>query len=325
MQNKVIAMLAACCLIAGCMDLGVPYPEGSLHTVTIRAVYPAGFTAGAGAQVSVDNILTGAAYKVTAGEGAVARTHLGNGVYTVTVTDRSDSDLFNGSERIVVNGADVTLNLPLRHSEPGKIVIKELYCGGCPKDPQEGTYQSDQYVMVHNNTAQTQYLDSLCVGTLSPYNSTANNVWEDADGNLPDFLPIIQAIFMINGNGTQFPLAPGQDAVICLRGAIDHTVQYPLSVNLNRPDYFVCYNTVLFPNPVYHPAPGDKIREDHILEVVIKTGQANAFTVSVSSPAFVIFRAKGQDIMKFVANPDNVIPIPGGSREPVVAIPPRWA
>ena len=98
----------------------------------------------------------------------------------------------------------------------------------------------------------------------------------------------------------------------------------PLSVNLNKPGYFVCYNQTYFPNTSYHPAPGDMIMKDHILGVVIKTGIANAYTVSISSPAMVIFRARGTSIQEFVSGSEHVIATPGSSNDYVTAIPYPW-
>lgn len=189
---------------------------------------------------------------------------------------------------------------------------------------------SDSYVILHNNTSDTQYLDGLCFGTLDPYNSTATNVWTSDDpvtGETvyQEFVPIVQAIWQIGGGGTSFPLAPGEDAVLVVYGAIDHASRYPNSVNLNKPGYFVCYNTTYFPNTNYHPAPGNNISHDHILDVVIKTGTSNAYVFSLNSPAPVIFRApEGTDIRDFVAEPDNVVQKPGSTNDRIVKLPIDW-
>ena len=138
-------------------------------------------------------------------------------------------------------------------------------------------------------------------------------------------MPIIQAVWKFGGSGESFPLAPGEDAVVCCCGAIDHASQYPLSVNLNKEGYFVLYNSTYFPNTLYHPAPGDKITPDRYLEVVIKTGIANAYPLSIYSPALVIFRPQGgQTIEEFVRTADNVIPKPGDKNDYVVKVPVEW-
>jgi hypothetical protein len=164
---------------------------------------------------------------------------------------------------------------------------------------------------------------------LSPYNSTSVNPWtvkDELTGTVtyPDFLPVIQAVWKFPGDGDDFPLQPGEDAVVCLRGAIDHAAQFPLSVNLDVPGYFVCCNAAYFSNTMYHPAPGANIAEDRYLDVVVKTGQANAYTLSISSPTVVIFRAEGMTIEEFVREEDNITPVPGSIVDNVVKIPFGW-
>ena len=322
MQIKVLAKLLALLLLsAACMELGAPY-SGSLNTVSITAEYPDGYSARAGAAVSIESISTDSEYRLLTDASGKAVTTLPDGIYRISVHDREGLSVFNGTlDKVVVSGQDVNVNLPLIYSKAGSLVIKELYCGGCSKVPEEGTYQSDQYLILHNNDTEPYSLQGLCLGTLSPYNSNAANPWADSEGRLPDFLPVIQAVWRIGGD---FRLAPGEDAVVCLRGAIDHSAQYPMSVNLNRPGYFVCYNPVYFPNPVYHPVPGSNIPEDHYLEVVVKTGQANAYTVSINSPAFIVFRPEGADIYDFVQGADHLVQVPGSSVDRVVAVPAEW-
>ena len=318
-------------LAASCAGMKDPY-EGSLHLLSVTAQYPAGYEGFdlQGSDALVEEINTGSRYSaLTDASGSFSMT-LPDGIYRVNISGRYGSDVFNGAaDKVVLSGADLNLKLPLSYSKAGSIVIKEIYCGGCKKLPQEGDYQSDQYFILHNNDYNVQYLDSLCFGTLSPNNATASNPWVSKDpatgeSIFPDFLPIIQAVWQFPGDGDDFPLQPGQDAVICLRGAIDHSLQYPLSVNLNKPDYFVCYNLTYFWNTAYHPAPGNLISEDRIIDVVIKTGQANAYTFSLNSPTLVIWKAEGMTIQEFVNLPDNVTPVPGSSIDNVVKIPYEW-
>ena len=293
--------------------------------LTVTTDWPEGSFERSGAEVRVEDMNTGSRYVSKTGTEGLATFTLPNGLYRVTLSGRSGSDVFNASaDKIAVSGSDLTLRLKLSISKAGSIVIKELYCGGCKKLPQEGDYQADQYFILHNNDYQVQYLDGICFGTLSPYNSTGSNPWVSEDGQLPDFVPIIQAVWQFPGDGDDFPLQPGEDAVVCLRGAIDHAAQYPLSVNLNKPDYFVCYNSTYFNNTAYHPAPGNLISQDRYLDVVIKTGKANAYTMSLSSPAMVLFRAKGMSIQDFVLVPENVTPVPGSAVDNVVKVPYEW-
>lgn len=324
MQTKILIWAAAALVAVSCMDLGEAYPPEDLHGFTVQAVYPDEFGLRENADVTIENVAGGVVYSLRTGKGGQVSTLLPNGIYRVMVSDADEKDIFNGTEdKVLVNGEDVTVRMTMKHSRAGALVIKELYTGGCSKAPKEGTWQSDTYVILHNNSLLPYYLDGLCMGTLSPYNATGVNHWLTG-GKLPEsFLPITQAVLMIPGDGDDFPLEPGGDAVICLRGAIDHTREYPLSVNLNKSDYFVCYDPALFPNATYHPAPGDQITPERHLVIVIKTGQANAYTISNASPTFVIFRPQETDIYSFVKDAANV-PQEPGSNDKAVAVPPAW-
>ena len=59
--------------------------------------------------------------------------------------------------------------------------------------------------------------------------------------------------------------------------------------------------------------------------MVIKTGQANAYTFSINSPTLILFRPEdGTDIYDFVAQPQNLVQVPGSSIDRVAAIPLDW-
>ena len=325
-MRKIIYILSIVLAAVSCADIRHvnPYEEG-LYVLTVTPEWPEGSLERSSAEVRVEDMNTGSRYVSQTSADGTATFTLPNGLYRVTLSGRDGSDVFNASaDKVVISGRDHTLALTLSISKAGSIVIKELYCGGCKKLPQEGDYQADQYIILHNNDYQVQYLDGICFGTLSPYNSTGANPWISEDGLLPEFIPLIQAVWQFPGDGDDFPLQPGEDAVVCLRGAIDHAAQYPLSVNLNRPDYFVCYNSTYFDNTKFHPAPGNLISQDRYLDVVIKTGKANAYTMSLSSPAVVIFRAEGITIQDYVLIPENVTPVPGNAVDNVVKVPYEW-
>lgn len=328
-----LLLLTVTGILTGCTDIDQENPYANrLHRLQVTAVYPEGYTEHLreGVTVQLADIDRGHAYKTETDKHGVAQFTLAQGIYRVQISDKNGPDIFNGSvDQVRLTGSDLSLTLPLTHSKAGTIIIKEIYCGGCTKLPQEGNYQSDKYIILHNNDSEVQYLDSLCFGSLDPYNSQATNVWvtqDEATGAtlFPPFSPIAQCIWQFGGTGKTFPLQPGEDAVIAINGAVDHAAHYPQSVNLNKPGYFVCYNHVYFPNTQYHPAPGDQIAPDHYLNVVLKTGQANAYTFSIFSPATIIFKAKGTTIQEFVRQEGSVIQKPGSTAERVIAIPLDW-
>lgn len=332
-QLAYILLLMTFFTTGSCTDIDKDNPyDNQLHTLQVNAVYPDEYSdyLREGVTVKIEDIDRGNSYTSKTDKNGTVRFSLTKGIYRIQISDKAEQDIFNGlADKVKFVNGDLALNLSLVHSSSGDIVIKEIYCGGCTKLPFEGNYQSDKYMILHNNTSETQYLDGLCFGSLDPYNSQATNVWVTQDEStgatiFPDFLPVAQCVWQFGGTGQTFPLAPGEDAVVVICGAIDHAAQYPQSVNLNKPGYFVCYNPVYFWNTLYHPAPGDQITPDHYLNVVIKTGQANAYTFSVFSPATVLFKAKDTTIQDFVSQADNVIQKPGSTVDRIVKVPVDW-
>lgn len=324
MKNIVkILLVLPLALLSACTKTGGKLYEGQLQHLDIKLDYPGGYEAFArqGVDVKLEEINNLVTYFTRTDAKGCASVQLPSGLYRISVSDRVDNDIFNGTlDRFVLDGRKTSANLALVYSKAGTLLIKEIYCGGCKKLPEVGDYQADQYIMIHNNDVQTQYLDSLCFGTLAPYNSNASNPW----GGIAQSAPVIQALWQFGGRGDSFPLKPGEDAVLCLRGAIDHTVQYPLSVDLNREGYFVCYNNTYFTNPAYHPVPGSNISLDRYLDVVVKVGQANAYTFSINSPTVIIFRPQGMSVREFVAAEGSITPVPGSSADRVVMVPWEW-
>lgn len=310
-------------LLWSCMDLETenPYSDDS-HSLTLKLVLPQEFSGLSldSIEVEIKDNANGAVYSCASDSTGTIKVTLPNGVYSATLATMIDFERFNASlGGIIINGTDCNREINLLHSRTGDILIKEIYCGGCLKLPSQGKYNVDSYLILHNNTDHTVYLDSLCFATLDPYNSNASSVWAPDI----DYAPLIQAVWQFPGNGTQHPLESGQDAVISIYGAIDHSSQYPLSVNLNKPGYYVCYNPGLFPNTTYHPAPGSNIQQDHILNVVMKMGKANAYTFSMNSPAVVIFKSVGCTMNEFINVADNVIQKPG-SDDRIICLPNEW-
>lgn len=330
-MKKTIYIALIFFVTVSCLELrdSDPY-KGSLNRFTVVTEWPEGDYEREGIYVRVENINLPAEYTSLTDAQGKAEFDLPDGLYRINISGKSGKEILNGaSDRVAVSGGAVTLNLAVNVSRPGSIVFKEIYCGGCKRLPLEGDYQSDKYIILHNNDYQVQYLDGLCFGTLSPDNAIANNPWVSDDpvtGStvFPDFIPVMRAVWKFPGDGDDFPLQPGEDAVIAINGAINHAVQYPLSVDLNRPDCFVCYNTTYFPNTSYHPVPGDKVSVERYLEVVVKTGQANAYTVSLNSPAVVIFRPEGTTIEEHVVAAGNIVQVPGSKVDNVVKIPLDW-
>ena len=321
-------LLAAVLAGTGCMLLPEnPYDESMLG-LEVQLAFPDWLSdsAAEGIEVTVEETTTANRSTALTDADGRASFRVLKGVYRAWAVLRTDDAVFNGlTEGIRLTEGDVEVLLEMTFSRPGALVIKEIYCGGCSKSPQEGSFQGDKYFIIHNNSSDVQFLDGLCWGMLDPYNSNVLNVWADQSGRLRDYAPLCEAVWRFGGGGADFPLAAGADAVVAVNGAVDHSAQYPLSVNLNCEDYFVCYDPLLFGNTAYHPAPGDKIRPERYLEVVRKTGQANAFPLSINSPTIVLFRApEGTDIAAYLNDDTQSIVQKPGASSRCMKIPWDW-
>lgn len=306
-------------LSAGCAQRS-PYGNLSTLTIDVNLVLDGEKIPAGGAKVEIVESTTKASYIATAGSDGTAEFRVGQGVYHVEAEKDSYSASVDG---VIVREGSSRGEVNIKYFKHiADICIKEIYFAGCKALPKEGTYNRDSYFILHNNSAEVQYLDSLCFGTADPYNAGATNVWEGE--KYQNIVPVIQAVWQFPGTGKDYPMQPGEDVVVAIYGAIDHSGEYPLSVNLNREDCFVCYNAASFPNVSYHPAPGDRIAADHILNLAIKMGQANAYTFSQRSPALILFRTKDCTFDEFVRRPGVNIQKPSSNTDRIICVPDEW-
>ena len=329
MLRRILYILSIALAAAACTSLPDSPYEDALLNLEVQLVFPeqfAGEEFGEGIEVTVEEVTTSNRYTAATDRQKSARFRVVRGVYRISASHKAADAVFNGmADRIRLTDGDVTMPLTLKYSRPGTLIIKEIYCGGCSKAPEEGTFQSDKYFIIHNNSYETLYLDGLCWGMLDPYNSNSVNVWTDEAGNFREYAPLCEAVWRFRGSGTEFPLGAGEDAVVAVNGAVDHAVQYPLSVNLNNEKYFVCYDPILFPNVTYHPTPGDRVSQSRYLEVVRKTGQSNAFPMSINSPTIVLFRAPEEiDMAEYLNNDELSIVQKPGAAARCMKIPWEW-
>lgn len=319
--------------LAACTSFSDMHPyDDDLLELEIVGIYPDGYQSEArsGVEVTASEINTGSWYIARTDDAGRATFRMPRGVYRIAVADRRADAIFNGAlEEIRLTGdAPLRFDLPLIRSIPGTIVFKEIYCGGCPMTPATGNLQNDQYVILHNNDNRTHYLDGLCFGCVAPATASANNNWvTTVDGQLrfQEFAPIYECVWQFQGSGSDFPLAPGEDAVIALRGAVDFTQDFPLSVDLNREDYFATFSRLHFENERLHLTPGDRIQPSHLLRVVKKTGSSTAYSIAIQSPAVVIFRPEeGFDFDAYIADDDRCIATEPSGNAKCVKIPWAW-
>ncbi len=193
-----------------------------------------------------------------------------------------------------------------------QVIIKELYNGGCPKDVGTGYFQQDKGCILYNNSNKTAVLNNLCFGIIDPYNSQApSNDWYDANGALryesEGYIPATGGMWWFQ---QALVIKPYSQVVISFMGSIDNTQTHSQSVNYANKDYYCMYDPEAgFNNKNYYPSPSEIIPTSHYLKGALISMQ-NAWAVSVSSPAFMIFQTKDSSPAAFAANADNEVYAP---------------
>lgn len=141
-------------LLVGCSleERKDPY-DLTRNTLDVTLAYPEGFDSlcREGVTVSIESADKDGSYTVLTDSAGHVSIELVNGIYRITVSDRTDGGMFNGrADRINLVDKDQNVTIDLLRSLSGDIVFKEIYNGGCSAYPLEGTYQSDKYVILHN-------------------------------------------------------------------------------------------------------------------------------------------------------------------------------
>nr|WP_199001100.1 DUF4876 domain-containing protein [Flavobacterium sp. ASV13] len=178
--------------------------------------------------------------------------------YTPTETEIN----FNGSaSSVTVNNKTTSINVVMKTSKVGDFVLKQIHYGG--SDTQKGASIRDQFIEIYNNSNTVQYADGLYIAQL--YGSFATTVypytlangqydWSKSTGMTignaanTDYV-YASNIFIIPGNGTQYPVQPGKSIVIA-QNAINHKSNYMdnngKSVSILNPDLTLDLSTADF-------------------------------------------------------------------------------
>jgi len=132
-------------------------------------------------------------------------------------------------EAVVITGgsASVSLNLFLKTTQ-SDFVIEEVFFTGT-KTPQGKQYSGDKYFKIHNNTDKVLYADGLMIAQ-SEFMTTDK---QDYTPNIMAQSFAVSAVAIVPGNGTTYPIAPGEFFVIA-EDAIDHKEYNSASLNLRK-------------------------------------------------------------------------------------------
>lgn len=249
-----------------------------------------------GAMVEWTNLGSGTVYRAVADKAgmAVCMVEIGNyrvaGNHRRVIADDNREIVFSGGlQQVSVNGMAVNeFVLWLEPIALSRLVIKEIYYGGCRTD--EGNpYQLDGYISLYNNSADTLWMDGICIGLAAPVRANRLSGWLKNDPELSE-LPISQFGWRFPGEGHECALAPGTETVVAIN-AVDHRNAYghSQSVNLSGADWAFYRDDF---NPEFSAiTPGVKRLE--LFWLAWEGLAAPSFVITADGPGLVVFRMEG--------------------------------
>lgn len=185
-----------------------------------------------------------------------------------------------------------TIDLPISGQKISPLIFKEIFYSGTAN-----FYFRNQFYEIYNNSEELHYLDGIYFAVLYPTKSTSKlPVWPQEDG---DKYVYTERIWKFPGNGTTYPLKPGESCVIS-QFAANHKLDIynPNSpVDCSSSEFEFNMNNPKFPDQpaldmehVYFNGKADK-------------GRAPQYLTSVFGGAYVIFKVPEGETYDPVNNP----------------------
>lgn len=175
------------------------------------------------------------------------------GIYSINISGRRENQ--NG-ETYYLNGSKINypilhdgdaINIAINGLKVSPLVFSEIFYAGTTP-----FYFRNQFYEIYNNSAELIYLDGLYFGNLTPSNaSTTNPLWPAEDG---DKYAYAERLWKVPGNGSDYPLKPGESFVISQFAANHQLAQYnPASpIDGSSSEFEFNMNNANFPD---QPAP----------------------------------------------------------------------
>lgn len=298
--------------IWGCKKRG----EDIVQTATVKITvnYPETFSTKTAANTEVKLTSKGTGSSVSAftnSNGVATFVDLLPGTYDVAVNkslSATESQTLTGvAQALVLNAAktDVQiaapqspeLTLQLSGSAAGSLLIKEVYYTGS-RTAAGGTYFSDQFIELYNNSTDIIYLDGLCIADVFGNSGLINPTSLPSAFNTDNANSYASNVWRIPGTGKQYPLAPGASIIIAQDG-VNHkeaTLNPNSPVDLSKAD-FETYNER--PDNRDADAPGVPN-----LEKLYFTGGFD-WLLTVFGPGIIIFRTDDFSKLQLVTVPGS--------------------
>ncbi|WP_300795914.1 DUF4876 domain-containing protein [uncultured Bacteroides sp.] len=262
-------------------------------------------------EVTAVNLTTSKEQTATPADGKTSFS-LPTGKYDFRATGVYEGQEVNGVANNVNVSADQTIELTIDYAAANStLIFKEVYFAGV-----HDYYFKDGFYEIYNNSDEVQYLDGVILGIVDeglPANifTPTNSIWVDENNQLLDRYPMTSYTMYFPGNGTDYPLQPGESVVVAAY-PIDHTSRQlsendePSPVNLSGADWEI------FCGP--HSVTDVDVPNVPNLEYGYHTFGIE-FMPSTSGQALILAKLPdGQKVVDFVADSNNFMTAPGKSQ-----------
>lgn len=365
-MKQLLGFLTIILLLVSCRDDEFGNGSNNLQPISFRVnvKYDASYNTlqAKNAVVTMINNNSGDSYTAnTDANGFANFTSVIPGTYKITVSKKMLADEFNSTFGYISSAAEIIFNgvqenaiinaniqttfIELKGARVGDLLIKQIYYAG--SHVTQGANFRDQFIEIYNNSNETIYADGLYIAQLygKANTNTTNNNYSQANGQFDwsksigmtsgssantDFA-YADYVLKIPGNGTQYPIFPGQSLVIAQNGVnhkaplVDNsgtpiTVQNPfLTVDLSTADFEVYLGdfNLSIGEPVYKYDIQNPAVKDMQIAYWGRTGSwspNNDFIIdNLGRDSFVIFKADHFSSFPEYADP-SVTTITTGTR-----------
>lgn len=218
------------------------------------------------------------------------------GIYQIDISGKAadlNNDIYLLSDN-KVNFPLVSDNTLLDFNVSGlresNLLFKEIYFAGS-KTPLNTNYFRDQFYEIYNNSEdQVIYLDGVYFANLTPVTATNKlPLWPESDGNRYAYA---DRVWKFPGNGSDYPLAPGESVVISQFAANHQLPQYNPNSPIDGSSSEFEFN---MNNPNFPDQPAEDM--EHVFyNGLAVMGSIPQYLVSVFGGAYVLFKPLGEEV-----------------------------
>jgi len=216
-HSAIAAMAFAVLAAAGCQKT-----EGTkVISVNVKVdetkIEAAGVPSPESYDVKLSNFSTGATVELQTENGIATAEGIVPGVYSVTVSGTQAKDGFTytiagaNSNVSLLNDND-EVSVTVEAVKEAALVFKEIYYTGCGD-----WYFRDQFYEIYNNSTEVAYADGLCICETLYASSDKTIIYEWPIENADQYV-FAKTIWQIPGEGTTYPVQPGESFVIAQWG-----------------------------------------------------------------------------------------------------------